>query len=88
MKSTYDEMLGLYGQEALDIASYRGPEMRIVACPSCGGDGGWEKSPRQGQMSGDWQECRCCDGVGEYEIEAETATLEDLEAIADEEAQS
>jgi hypothetical protein len=77
---TYDEMAGWYGQEALDLAGYPGPETRIVTCAPCDGTGEWEtmRRPPWGSLS---EKCRHCDGTGEAEIKSEPVTLQDLEDV-------
>lgn len=62
----------------------RDTEMRIVECPCCGGDGGAEiwsgYDPRDGQATGYWRTCECCEGRREVEVEVEPIEMEDLDA--------
>lgn len=81
---SYQEMLGIYGQDALDFALYPGPETRVVVCWACNGDGGGETTPcgvdtTTGVPISHWVACNVCDGHGEFEIEAQPITLDDLE---------
>lgn len=54
--------------------------VRIICCPNCGGDGGWD-----GEFSpihyGHWTTCSYCDGVGHIEVEVEPITADDLKAM-------
>jgi hypothetical protein len=54
-----------------------------VSCPECNGDSGWEVitgySSRDGEPTGYWEECPCCEGRGGGWIDAEPRTLEDLD---------
>lgn len=84
VRERYENMRACYGDEALDMAGYPGPEARIVTCPTCNGDGGWESSPTgynhiNGMAITHWITCRSCEGKGEAEIEAAPRTLEDIE---------
>jgi hypothetical protein len=59
------------------------PDVRIIACPSCDGDRGWESAPygidyNDGSLLTSWIKCNECDGTGEVEIEVEPITLNDL----------
>lgn len=57
-------------------------ETRMIACPECGGDRGWEVlthyDPRDGDPKGYWQHCEVCEATGEIEIEVEPVTMEDI----------
>ena len=48
------------------------PETRLIACPECGGDGGWETltsyDPRNGEPLGYWTTCQVCEGKREIEL--------------------
>ena len=79
----YDEMVGWYGQDALDLTGYPGPETRIVTCAACDGTGVWE-TVRLPPWNTHQEKCHYCDGTGETEIEAAPITLEDLEDMTSE----
>ena len=83
-REVYENLQGYVGQDALDIAGYPGPETRVVCCPRCDGDGGWEAAPHtynpiDGGPISDWVVCRSCNGGGEIEIEAAPRTEEDMD---------
>jgi len=48
-------------------------ETRMICCPNCGGDGGWD-----GEFSplhyGHWTTCTYCGGTGNIEVDAEPIT--------------
>lgn len=49
---------------------------RVVPCSVCGGDGGGYEGGNER-----WIRCTACDGKGEFEIELEPITLEDLNDV-------
>jgi hypothetical protein len=59
------------------------PDIRIITCPDCLGDGGWEiltgMDDRNGEPRGYWRGCEACEGCGEIEVEVEVVTAEDLD---------
>ncbi|WEX10307.1 hypothetical protein [Chelativorans sp. AA-79] len=54
-------------------------ETRMICCPNCGGDGGWD-----GEFSpvhyGHWTACTYCEGTGNIEVDVEPITADDLDA--------
>jgi len=65
-------------------------ETRIMTCPYCAGDGGWESSPTgynhvNGQPTTHWIGCTLCDGKGEAEFPIEPRTLLDMDEEAEQE---
>ena len=58
-------------------------ETRMIECPNCCGEGGYETvtgySPRNGETTGYWTTCQVCEGKREIEVEVEGITVEDLE---------
>jgi len=62
------------------------PSARIVACPECNGDGGWERptggyNHHDGSLYTTWSECRECDGTGEIEVETVAADFADFSPL-------
>lgn len=58
-------------------------DQRIMPCPECGGDGGFEcptgtYSHIDGSLHTVWRECRACDGAGDAEVTVQPITMEDL----------
>jgi endogenous inhibitor of DNA gyrase (YacG/DUF329 family) len=58
-------------------------ELRIIPCPACGGDGGWDvevsHDPFRDTIRYQRVECTTCGTAGEIEIEVEPIEMEDLE---------
>ena len=61
------------------------PDMRIVTCTICNGDGGGEALP-DGPWDFRWVECTPCGGNGEVEVEFLPITQDDLCGEDDDEA--
>lgn len=61
-------------------------DTRIMPCPKCGGDKGFDVPHDIDRNNGDmvchWVECRYCGGEGDEEIELEPITMEDLDVMA------
>ena len=58
--------------------------LRVICCPECGGDGGWERptggyNHNDGSLYTMWVECRACDMTGEVEVEVQPITADDLD---------
>ena len=88
-RAVYENLQAYVGQDALDIAGVPGPDVRVVCCPRCDGDGGWEAAPHtynpiDGGPISDWIVCGSCKGDCEIEIAADARTEGDLDAEADE----
>lgn len=67
------------------LPPHPGEGARPEPCPECGGDGGFSYPISMCHIDGSikegWDECRCCGGSGEIDIELTPITLEDLEVI-------
>jgi hypothetical protein len=59
------------------------PDTRLIECPNCNGDCGWEiltgYNARNGEPTGYWQACDYCEARGEIEIEVEPIEMADLD---------
>lgn len=56
---------------------------RFVTCCNCGGDGGWDEAYLGSDHAVHYHSSKCttCGGRGEYEIELEPITAEDLDEV-------
>jgi uncharacterized Zn finger protein len=61
-------------------------DTRIIPCPRCGGDRGFDVPHDINRYNGDllthWVECRECGGQGDIEIELDPIEMEDLACMA------
>lgn len=67
------------GEPEYDCDDMREAYTRIVDCPACGGNGGWEDRPIAPSGSGHWFKCSMCNGEREIELPCDPMTFDDME---------